>query len=174
MVVGIVAAKENSKRFPGKNNYIVDGKPMFWHSIKPLLDSSMVDDVFVVTDSIKIKEYCEKQKDVNVIWRPKNACRDEDKLISILRFAYYSLDKEYDHMISIMANCPGHTSLDVNKSLTLVKEKNLREVRSFNDEGEESGILVFSKEILTNNFDVSYYIGSINSNVNEIHYKEEI
>ena len=58
MVVGIVAAKENSNRFPGKNNYMVDGEPMFWHSVKPLLDSDKVDDVYVITDSDYIKSYC--------------------------------------------------------------------------------------------------------------------
>ena len=59
MILGLVAAKDNSNRFPGKNKHIYDGAPLFWHSVQPLLDSEKVDDVYVITDSDYIKFYCE-------------------------------------------------------------------------------------------------------------------
>jgi len=172
-VLGIVAAKENSKRFPGKNKHIFNGAPLFWHSVKSLLESRMVDDVYVITDSEFIKSYCDK-RDVGVIWRPKNATRDEDKLISVLRFGYYSLDTSYDIVAALMANCPGNTGATVDAAIDLLQSKNLREVRSFNAAGEESGLLIFSKEILQNNFDISYYMGSVISDVGEIHYEGDL
>tara|TARA_B110000438_G_C15756522_1_gene625359 strand:+ start:459 stop:986 length:528 start_codon:yes stop_codon:yes gene_type:complete len=173
MILGLVAAKENSNRFKNKNNYLYKNKPLFWHSVKPLLDSDKIDDVYVITDSDEIKKYCEK-RNVQVIWRPKNSTRDEDKLINVLRFGYYSLDKSYDTIVAIMANCPGHTKTAINKGIDLLKKNNLREVRSFNVMGEESGLLIFSKKIMTNNFDISYYIGNVQSNVKEIHFKEDL
>ena len=88
MILGLVAAKENSNRFPGKNKYILDGKPLFWYSVEPLLQSELIDDLYVVTDSEFIQNYC-LERNVKTIWRPKNATRDEDKLINILRFAYF-------------------------------------------------------------------------------------
>ena len=169
MILGLVAAKDNSNRFPGKNKHIHNGEPLFWHSVQPLLDSNKVDDVYVITDSDYIKSYCEK-KNVGVIWRPKNSTRDEDKLVSILRFGYYNLDKDYDVVVSLMANCPGHSVDVINNGIDLLKDRNLREVRSFNKEGEESGMLIFSKEILQNNFDISYYIGGLISDIKEVHY----
>jgi len=172
MILGLIAAKENSNRFMNKNIHLHKGEPMFWHSVKPLLDS-VVDDVYVVTDSKYIKSYCEERK-VNVIWRPKNACRDDDKLINILRFGYYNLEKKYDVVVTVMANCPGHTSEIINNGIKLLKNKKLREVRTFNCDGEESGVLIFKREILENNFDISYYIGGITSNVKEIHYKGDL
>ena len=172
MILGLVAAKDNSNRFPGKNKHIHNGEPLFWHSVKPLLDSK-IDDVYVITDSDYIKSYCE-ERNVGVIWRPKNATRDEDKLVSILRFGYYSLDKDYDVIVSLMANCPGHSVDTINNGIDLLKNKNLREVRSFNKDGEESGMLIFSKDILQNNFDISYYIGGLTSDVKEIHYKGDL
>ena len=63
MILGLVAAKATSKRFPGKNKHILNGEPLFWHSVKPLLNSKLVDDVYVITDSKYIKEYCEEEKD---------------------------------------------------------------------------------------------------------------
>ena len=173
MILGLVAAKNNSNRFPGKNTYIYKDEPLFWHSVKLLLDSTKIDDVYVITDSDYIKSYCE-ERGVRIIWRPKNATRDEDKLISILRFGYYSLDKEYDTIVTLMANCPGHSVDVIDNSIDLLKDKGLREVRSFNKSGNESGILIFSKEILQNNFDISYYIGGGMSDVKEIHYEEDI
>ena len=62
----------------------------------------------------------------------------------------------------------------INDGIDLLKNKNLREVRSFNKDGEESGMLIFSKDIVQNNFDISYYIGGLISDVNEIHYKGDL
>ena len=166
MILGLVAAKDNSNRFPAKNKYIHNGDPLFWHSVKPLLDSK-ADDVYVITDSDYIKSYCE-ERNVGVIWRPKNASRDEDKLINIIRFGYYCLDKEYDVVVSVMANCPGNTKEK------LMQNNKLKEVRSFTRAGEENGVMILSKNIIESNCDISYYIGSIQTTGKEIHYEEEL
>ena len=173
MILGLVAAKDNSNRFPGKNKFLYQNKPLFWHSVEPFLKSNLIDEVYVITDSQYIKEYCVKQK-VKVIWRPKNASKDEDKLISILRFGYYNLDIEYDKIVSIMANCPGHTVEDINKGIKRLEEDNLKEVRSFDVNGKENGIIILDKEIIKTNRDISYYLGSINTNAKEIHNKKDL
>jgi hypothetical protein len=147
MFVGLVAAKENSKRFKNKNIHPVNGYPMFWHSVKPLIESKLVEEVYVLTDSDFIKQYCH-EKGVKIIHRPYNASRSEDKLISVLRYGYYNLDQEY--------------------------EVGLNEVRSFNKSGEESGLIVFSKHIMESNQDVSYYIGGVTDEVTEIHYQSDL
>ena len=173
MIAGIVAAKKGSKRFPNKNIFEINGKPMFWHSVQPMIDSCLVDDIYVVTDSSYIKKYCEN-RNVNVIWRNVNACHPDDKLINIIRFVYYSIPKEYDIIVSIMANCPGHTALTVDKSINVLLNNKLKEVRSFNNLGEESGIAVYSKELMKTNADVSYYMGASFDTVNEIHFEADL
>jgi len=50
MILGLVAAKSNSIRFPGKNKHMYNGKPLFWYSVETLLDSN-VDDVYVITNN---------------------------------------------------------------------------------------------------------------------------
>ena len=173
MIVGIVAAKGNSKRFPGKNLHIVNGKPMFWHSVPPLLDSKVVDKVYVTTDNEAVKYFC-KQRNVDVIWRGPNASRDEDKLITILRYGYYSISEDPDAVVTIMANCPGHTPEAVDKVVNLLVENKLNEVRTFANDGQESGLMAFSKKILQSNQDISYYIGAAVEDVKEIHYLEDL
>ena len=173
MIAGIVVAKENSNRFPGKNKSVLNNMPLFWHSVKPLLESVSIDIVYVVTDSEYIRNYCNEQS-VNVIWRPANASRDEDKLISIIRWAYYNLNLPYDAIVSVMANCPGHTAIDIELGIKRFKENNLKEVRSFDAMGNENGIMILHKDIVEDNRDVSYYIGSIETLAKEIHYKKEL
>jgi len=173
MILGLVAAKDNSNRFPGKNKFIHNGEPLFWHSVKPLLDSKLVDDVYVITDSKYIKKYCQ-ERGVGIIWRPKNAAKDNDKLITILRYGYYNLDAEYESVVSIMANCPGHTSDDIDVSIKRLEDNKLKEIRSFDHNGIENGIMVLTKKILESNIDISYYLGSITTNAKEIHYKGEL
>jgi len=172
-VVGLVAAKENSNRFPNKNVHTVNGVPMFMNSVQPLLESEQVDDVYVITDSEFIRKYC-IENSIKVIWRPKNASRDSDKLVTILRYGYYNLDIEYDLVVSLLANCPGNTVEDINKGVELMVKNNLKEVRSFDRSGIENGIVILRKEILEDNRDISYYLGGISSAGKEIHYKEDL
>lgn len=173
MILGLVAAKETSNRFPGKNKFIHNGEPLFWHSVKPLLDSKLVDDVYVITDSKYIKKYCQERR-VDVIWRPKNATRSEDKLISVLRYGYYNLDKPYDLIVSVMANCPGHTAEDIDSGIYKIERNNLKEIRSFDSNGIENGVMILTKSIIESNYDLSYYIGSIKTEAKEIHYKKDL
>lgn len=173
MIVGIVAAKAHSNRFKDKNVHLVDGIPLFWHSVQPLLSASKVDRVCVATDSEFIKDYCE-ERDVEVIWRPKNAASDEDPLLQVLRFAYYHLDRAYDAVVTIMANCPGHSPENVDSAVDLYRTGEFKEIRSFNDRGEESGLMLFDTSVITNYTQISSYIGSIRSNVKEIHQLEDL
>lgn len=172
-VLGLVAAKENSNRFPNKNIHIFNKVPMFMNSIQPLIDSKLVDDAYVITDSDIIKSHCD-DRGIKTIHRPKNATRDDDKLISILRYGYYTLDIEYDTIVSIMANCPGNTTQDINTAIELLKSNNLKEVRGFGPDGLENGLMVLDKEILQINRDISYYVGGIITHGKEIHYKEDL
>lgn len=171
--LGLIAAKSNSNRFPGKNSYIIEKEPLFFHSVKPLLESKLIDEVYVVTDSEIISNYC-KEKGVKVIWRSKNATRDEDKLINILRYAYYTLDTEYDIVVTIMANCPKNSLEDVEKGIKLLKNNKLKEVRSFDKNGLENGIIILDREVIQDNRDISYYLGGIITEGKEIHYKEDL
>jgi len=173
MIVGIVAAKANSTRFPGKNEFMLDGEPLFWHSVKPLLGSLKIDHVYVATDSPSIKKYCE-DRNVRVIWRAKNATVDEDPLLSILKFAYYNLDEPYDMVVTIMANCPGHTSASVDEAIAMMETGHFWEIRSFNSQKEEAGLMIYKREVITTKFQVSSYIGAVYTDVNEIHHREDI
>ena len=170
--VGIVIAKDTSKRFPGKNKHIVDGEPLFWHSVKPLKESQGIDDVYVATNSEEIKNYCE-QRGVKVIWRGPNVSEDEEPLFSVVKYTYKSLEKSYDTAAVVMANCPGHRITTITDAIHILIKNNLREVRSYDSNGVESGLLVFNTEIFKED-KISAYVGAITSDVKEIHRIEDL
>ena len=173
MIVGIVACKAHSKRFPNKNKFLLNGEPLFWHSVKPLIDSTKIDHVYVATDSEYIRDYS-VERGVEVIWRPKNASEDEAPLLSVLRVAYYSLNQQFDMIVTIMANCPGHMAVDVDRAVSLMQIGKFREIRSFNKNGEESGLMIFNPLIITQGMEISSHIGCTYSDTKEIHFLEDI
>lgn len=171
--VGIVCAKKNSSRFPNKNIQDLNGIPLFWYSVLPLVKSSLVDDVYVATDSKDIRTYCEN-RNVKVIHRGVNANHNDESLLGVLRYAYKCISKSYDNIVTIMANCPRHTQQSVDSAISLLENKNLFEVRSFNSLGEESGLLVFREKVILESSEISSYMGFVMSEVKEIHTKEEL
>ena len=45
--IGVVPVKKNSNRFPGKNFEIVNEEPLFWHSVKPLIENQFIKDIYI-------------------------------------------------------------------------------------------------------------------------------
>jgi CMP-N-acetylneuraminic acid synthetase len=173
MTYGIVVAKQNSNRFKNKNITTLNGYPLFWHSVKPLIDSNKVDKIFVATNSDFIKDYAEKNG-VDVIWRGPNISSDNDSLFKVLKYVYNSLNEKYKVCVSIMANCPGNTSSDIDKSIEVLIKNDLNEVRSFNKENIENGIITFNTRVFEEYDKISAYMGSITTDAKEIHYKKEL
>lgn len=172
-VVAIIPVKENSNRFPGKNYHLIDGVPLFWYSVKPFLESRFVHDIYVSTNSPYVEEYC-KKNNVGIIFRGINCSDDNEPLLDVLKFSYKTLNQAYDVVATIMANCPLHKARDVDEAVLKIEKPDVMEVRGFNSNGQESGLLVFKSKIVTENLQISSHIESINTNGKEIHYLSEL
>ncbi|WP_019241438.1 MULTISPECIES: 3-deoxy-manno-octulosonate cytidylyltransferase [Bacillus] len=61
-IIGVIPARYNSSRFPGKPLADICGKPMIWWVYNKLKRVSELDDVFVATDDIRIKNVCDEYK----------------------------------------------------------------------------------------------------------------
>jgi len=173
MICGIVVAKENSNRFPNKNIYKYNNYPLFWHSVLPLIESDKIDKVYVSTDSLYIKEYCEK-RGVSILWRGPNINSDNDPIFKVIKYAYQSMDQKFKICVSVMANCPGHTFSEVDKSIKILIKNDLNEVRSFDKNNLENGIIVFNTRVFDTHDKISSYVGGVFTSGKEIHYKKEL
>jgi len=58
-VIGIIPARYNSSRFPGKPLADICGKPMIWWVHERLKGIEELSGVYVATDDLRIKEVCE-------------------------------------------------------------------------------------------------------------------
>lgn len=172
-IAGIVIAKANSNRFPGKNVYKVDGRPMFFHAVEVLKNTKNPIDVCVATNSDYIKTYCERRH-VKVIWRGENISHDDQPIFDVLRFAYQSLIGSYGVIVMILANTIGFHPADVDKAVDVLVKNKLMEVRSYDLKGVENGIVVLRSEVMQKH-EISTYVGAIfTTAAKEIHHESEI
>lgn len=183
-ICGIIIAKENSKRFPGKNYFEYKGKPLFMHNVDLLKKCYFIDDIYVATDSPYIIQYIssyninpKNKKEIKIIKRKINAVYDEQPFLDIVKFVYLSLSKKYDLIVSILANSMKHklSSLETGHEIFLKESNNnVNEARSFDDEGNQSGIFFFREKLLLNFQSSIHQMVSILDNGKEIHFKDEI
>ena len=65
-IIGVIPARYNSSRFPGKPLVDICGKPMVWWTYQQAIQVREFDSVFVATDDKRIESVCRKY-DINVI-----------------------------------------------------------------------------------------------------------
>ncbi len=171
---GIIIAKKNSIRFPGKNFHMVDGVPMFWHGVSVLKKFIPDNHLYVATDCEEIKIYS-SQRGIRVIPRGPNVSDDEEPFFSVLKYAYQCLPESYDVIVSIAANSLYHDVDAIAHGLEIMKtQPEISEIRSFSDGGDQSGIFIFRHLVFEEPAMVLNHMAAVKSNGREIHYKEEL
>lgn len=65
-IVGVIPARYQSSRFPGKPLADIGGKPMIWWVYQQCLKVTELDEVYVATDDVKIQECC-NENNIKVI-----------------------------------------------------------------------------------------------------------
>ncbi|MDP3712996.1 MAG: acylneuraminate cytidylyltransferase family protein [Mycobacteriales bacterium] len=84
-IVGLVPMRHSSERVPGKNYRILQGRPLYHHVVQALLDSGVVDEVLIDTDSELIAEDAARNfPQVRVVPRPEHLLGGEVPMNAIL------------------------------------------------------------------------------------------
>ena len=58
-IIGVIPARWQSSRFPGKPLVDILGKPMIWWVYQQCLKVKELDEVYVATDDERIRQTCE-------------------------------------------------------------------------------------------------------------------
>lgn len=88
-IFALLPARKGSKRIPFKNRYIVDGKPLFLHTMDNLYDSECFGEVVIASDDEKIKEICESYKNKNgAHYKCFDRYNDADDNATLSRFLF--------------------------------------------------------------------------------------
>ena len=107
--LAIIPARGGSKRIPGKNIKIFNGKPMIYWSIKALKDSKLFKKIIVSTDDNKIAKVAKKFGAEVPFKRPKNLSDDHTITSKVVNHAIKYLEKKgekYDYICCAYATNP--------------------------------------------------------------------
>ncbi len=83
-VIGIIPARYESSRFPGKPLVDICGKPMIWHVYNQALKVNDLDTVYVATDDDKIEQVC-NELNINVIMTSKTHKTGTDRIYEVAK-----------------------------------------------------------------------------------------
>ena len=124
-VLGIIPARGGSKRLPGKNIKLLNGKPLIVHSIEFAVNSKMIDKLIVSTDSFEIADVARKYG-AEVMMRPAELASDTAKTAPVMVHVVNELEKQGytpDVIILLQATCPVREDGLVEKALTILETK---------------------------------------------------
>ena len=103
-ILSIIPARAGSRGIPNKNIRIVGDHPLIYYSIKNAIDSKMITDIIVSTDSPEVRIIAQ-QMGVKVHWRSKDLCGDAVTLDAVIADAVPK-DKTWDYIVTMQPTSP--------------------------------------------------------------------
>ena len=102
-ILTVIPARAGSKGIPNKNIRIIGEHPLIYYSIKNALNSEMITDVIVSTDSPEVKIIAE-QMGVRVKWRDASLCGDAVTLDAVIADAVP--EGQWDYVVTMQPTSP--------------------------------------------------------------------
>ena len=115
-IISLVPARKNSKGFKNKNVKLLNGLPLFQHSVN--LSLKMGIECVISTDIESILE-SEQHSKVKIIDRPKKLCEDNSKIEKVILHFIEHLGLSNYTIVLLQATSPLRRISDVQKSLDL-------------------------------------------------------
>lgn len=135
-VLGIIPARGGSKGIPGKNTSPLAGRPLIAHSIKSAIDSAVLSDVVVSTDSEEIAKCATAHGLPTNKLRPAHLATDHAKTIDTLIYEIERYEAEHalvvDVLVLLQPTTPLRTGQDIDAAFHI-----------FVDSGSDSLISVY-------------------------------
>lgn len=86
----LVPARKGSKRVPFKNRHIIDGKPLFLHTMDNIYESQCFEEVVIASDDEEIKKTCSKYRCFD-----RKGDTDDKSTLSRFLFNFFYINPEY-------------------------------------------------------------------------------
>ena len=126
-IVGVIPARYNSSRLPGKPLADICGKPMIWWVYERVRSVNKLDEVFVATDDERIETVCKKMN-ISVVMTAKAhltaAHRLQEVSESVKADFYIQLngDEPLINTEAVAAAIPDHVPQDVEFGTNIITE----------------------------------------------------
>lgn len=180
-ILFIIPARGGSKRLIGKNKVLLNGLPLFMHSVNAVKKIKGNVKLIVSSDDSDILQYCNKNKISTQNRSPILAldyAAKQDVIVDVCRQLWEEEFYIPDIVISLQANSPEvdqnllSSCLEKFKSLSTVN--GCKELICINQNGKQNGSIrimtyktVFQKTLST-------YLGSLTHDLIDIHTKEDL
>ncbi len=124
-ILGIIPARANSKRIPGKNLRILNGKPLVQYAIDAALNSKLLSTIVLSSDSKEILELAKAHGDkVIAIERPAKFATDDSPAIEYVQHALEYLkqvkNNQFDYVAIVQPSSPLTKGSDIDNTIQLM------------------------------------------------------
>ena len=121
--VAIIPARGGSKRLPDKNMMLLDGIPLLAHSILFAQKSNVIDEVYVSTDSEKIKAIA-REYHANVIDRPESLSGDHEPTSSAVQHCLENIPHTVENIFLLQPTNPLRPAGLIEDAFTAFQQQN--------------------------------------------------
>lgn len=122
--VAFVPARKNSKRLPGKNKKLLNGKPLFQYTIEAAVNSGCYETVILTSDDEEILNIGNKIEGVSVIERSLGLAGDDVRAVDVVLHHLNEIGKKYDYVSLLMATSPFRSAEDIKVSFEMLLKEN--------------------------------------------------
>jgi CMP-N-acetylneuraminic acid synthetase len=124
-IAGIITARSNSKRLPGKNLRDFHGRPLLAHTCTAARESGVFDEVWINTDAPEIADVASKYDVRCLELRPAALARDDIPSQPVVAWQLNALRRagfDYDLFYLLQPTSPLRTADDIRAALALYEE----------------------------------------------------
>ncbi len=125
MISALLLGRKGSSGFPGKNLYPVLGRPLMEYPLLAAKNASLVDEIYVSTDSEKIKDISRKHG-AFIIDRPADLCTNPalatDAYAHGYKYIKYEMKKEIELIVLLFCNAATITSGIIDQGIEVLRK----------------------------------------------------
>lgn len=120
-VAAVIPARGGSKRLPGKNMALLQGKPLLQWTIEAARAAHSLDAIYVSTDSNEIAAFA-VEAGVDVIRRPCDICQDHSTAEEALLHAVCVMPVQPSILVMLQCTAPFTSPLDIDACVYRLRE----------------------------------------------------
>jgi CMP-N,N'-diacetyllegionaminic acid synthase len=129
-MICIIPARKGSKGLKGKNNMILNSKPLVSHTIDIAKKCKKIKRIIVSTDDDKIIKLCKNIKNVETPFkRPSNLSKDNSLSVDVYLHCIKFLKKKekinYENFCVMLPTCPIRNPKDIDQAIKIFLKKKL-------------------------------------------------
>jgi CMP-N-acetylneuraminic acid synthetase len=124
-ILGIIPARAGSKRVPGKNLRMLQGKALVQYSIEAALDSRFLTELALSSDSTEVLTFANAyDKHIHALSRPDHISTDDspamEYILHALEYFRQELNKEFEFVVIIQPSSPLTKGFDIDNTIQLL------------------------------------------------------